>query len=258
MEQRQYGLIGYPLGHSFSAKFFAEKFAAEGISARYDNFERPSVDDLRQFVEEHPHLHGFNVTIPHKQAVIPHFDALSEEAQGIGAVNVVRVERTPEGNLVLRGLNSDVIGFRESLRPHLRPNHRRALVLGTGGSSKAVVFGLRQLGITPAYVTRTRREATISVAGEAVEVLEYQEITPEFLAEYFLIVNCSPVGMHPHVDEAPVLPYEALTSEHHLYDLVYNPLETRFLALGKAQGATTQNGLEMLHLQALAAWEMWQ
>lgn len=258
MDQRQYGLIGYPLGHSFSAKFFAEKFAAEGIPAHYDNFERPSVDDLRSFVEEHPHLVGFNVTIPHKQAVMPHLDALSPEAAAIGAVNVVRVERTAEGNLFLRGLNSDVIGFRESLRPHLRPNHRRALVLGTGGSSKAVVYSLRQLGISPTYVTRTRREAHLLVGNESVEVLEYQEITPELLAEFTLIVNCSPVGMHPHIDEAPALPYEALTADHHLYDLVYNPLETRFLALGKSQGATTQNGLEMLHLQAIAAWEMWQ
>lgn len=258
MQQSQYGLLGYPLGHSFSAKFFAEKFATEGIAAHYDNFELPSIDDLRTFVEAHPHLRGFNVTIPHKQAIIPHLDVLSPEAAAIGAVNVVRVEHTSSGVLFLRGLNSDVIGFCESLRPHLRAHHHQALVLGTGGSSRAVVYGLRQLGITPTYVTRTRRAPQISVGNEGVDILEYDEISPELLARFTLIVNCSPIGMYPHVDEAPTLPYTALTSSHHLYDLVYNPLETRFLALGKTQGATTQNGLQMLHLQALAAWEMWQ
>lgn len=254
----QYGLIGHPLGHSFSASFFSEKFKREGISARYDNFDLPTVDDLRSFVEDHPDLVGFNVTIPHKQAVIAHLDTLSSEAQTIGAVNVVRVERKTDGKILLHGFNSDFIGFTDSLRPLLRPHHRRAFVLGTGGASRAVVYGLHRLGISPTCVTRTRHADTMSLGGVSVPVVEYAELLPAHFASVHLIVNCSPLGMHPREAEAPALPYEALTDRHLLYDLIYNPLETRFLALGRMQGATIKNGLEMLHLQALAAWKIWQ
>lgn len=242
----KYGLIGFPLGHSFSAKFFAEKFAAEGIDARYDNYEMATVDHLRDFVAAEADLVGFNVTIPHKQAVMPLLDALSPAAKAIGAVNVVRVSRN-DGQLRLVGYNSDVIGFRESLRPLLREHDRRALVLGTGGASKAVVAGLRELGLTPKYVSRTTREGQLT----------YADLTPEVMAEYTVIVNCSPVGMFPHVDEAPAIPYNLVSARHLLYDLVYNPLETRFLQLGRERGAVVKNGLEMLHLQALAAWDFW-
>ena len=239
----QYGLIGYPLGHSFSAKYFAEKFRREGIDASYENFEMPTVDDLRTFVEARPCLRGLNVTIPHKQAVVPLLDEVSPEAEAIGAVNVIKVA----GNKLI-GYNTDVIGFVDSLRPLLNGrNVGEALVLGTGGASRAVVYGLRRLGIAPQLVSRTPREGVIC----------YDDIDSTWMRRAGLIVNCSPVGMFPHVNEAPALPYERLTPNHILYDLVYNPLATKFLQLGRGRGALTCNGLEMLHRQAEAAWRIW-
>lgn len=241
-----YGLLGYPLGHSFSADFFTKRFQEQGIDAEYRNFELPDATGLLDVVREHPRLRGLNVTIPHKQSVIPLLDELSPEARAIGAVNVIRVIRGEHG-VRLKGYNSDVIGFCDSLRPLLRPHHRRALVLGTGGASKAVVYGLRRLGIAPLYVSRTAQEERIT----------YDQLTPDVLAARTVVVNCSPVGMYPHVDEAPALPYDLLSPAHLLFDLVYNPLETKFLRLGRERGAATKNGLEMLHLQALAGWEFW-
>ena len=239
----QYGLIGYPLGHSFSAKYFAEKFRREGIDASYENFEMPTVDDLRTFVEARPCLRGLNVTIPHKQAVVPLLDEVSPEAEAIGAVNVIKVA----GNKLI-GYNTDVIGFVDSLRPLLNGrNVGEALVLGTGGASRAIVYGLRRLGIAPQLVSRTPREGVIC----------YDDIDSTWMRRAGLIVNCSPVGMFPHVNEAPALPYERLTPDHILYDLVYNPLATKFLQLGRGRGALTCNGLEMLHRQAEAAWRIW-
>ena len=243
-----YGLVGYPLGHSFSAGYFADKFAREGIEATYENFELSDISQFSSLIAERPELRGVNVTIPHKQAVIPLLDALSDEAREIGAVNVVRISRLADGTVRTMGYNSDVIGFVASLRPLLLPHHRRALVLGSGGASKAVVFGLQKLGIIPTYVSRTK----------ATDRLTYAELTPEVLAAHHVIVNCSPVGMFPHVDEAPCLPYHLLTPHHLCYDLVYNPLETAFMRKASEQGAVVKNGLEMLHLQAEAAWEMWQ
>lgn len=245
---KKYGLIGYPLGHSFSAKFFAEKFAKEGIDARYDNYEMASVEGLRALIAADAELCGLNVTIPHKQAVIPLLDDLTPEARAIGAVNVIRILRYADGTLHLTGCNSDIIGFTDSIRPLLQPHHTRALLLGTGGASKAVVAGLRSLGITPTYVSRRPIEGGLT----------YDDLTPDVMATHTVIVNCSPVGMHPHTDEAPAIPYELLTPRHLLYDLVYNPLDTRFMQLGREHGAVVKNGLEMLHLQAVAAWEMWE
>lgn len=245
---KKYGLIGYPLGHSFSAKFFAEKFAKEGLNARYDNYEMASVEGLRALIAADAELCGLNVTIPHKQAVIPLLDDLTPEARAIGAVNVIRILRDADGTLHLTGCNSDIIGFTDSIRPLLQPHHTRALVLGTGGASKAIVAGLRSLGIEPTYVSRHPIEGGLT----------YDDLTPEVMTAHTVIVNCSPVGMHPHTDEAPAIPYEQLTPRHLLYDLVYNPLDTRFMQLGREHGAVVKNGLEMLHLQAVAAWEMWE
>lgn len=237
-----YGLIGYPLGHSFSAKYFAEKFEREGISARYENFEMENVDGLRDFVREHPQLRGLNVTIPHKQAVISLLDALSPEAEAIGAVNVIKVD---DG--ILTGHNTDVIGFVDSLRPMLEGRDvSEALVLGTGGASKAIVYGLRKLGILPQLVSRKPHEGVIT----------YEDIDVDWMKRARLIVNCSPVGMYPHIENAPAVPYELITPAHILYDLVYNPLETKFLQLGREKGAITCNGLEMLYRQAEAAWRI--
>ena len=241
-----YGLIGFPLGHSFSARFFTEKFSKEGLDAQYRNFEIENAQEVLRIVKKHENLRGLNVTIPHKQAVIPLLDAMSDDAMEIGAVNVIRIIKE-SGKTFLEGHNTDVIGFTESIRPLLLPHHRKALVLGTGGASKAVTFGLHKLGIDTLYVSRSASAGRIT----------YADITPEVMQEYTVIANCSPVGMHPHTDEAPAIPYNLLNEKHLLYDLVYNPLETQFLRRGKAQGSTTKNGLDMLHLQALAAWDIW-
>ena len=244
-----YGLIGYPLGHSFSRKFFTEKFEQEGIEAQYLNFEIPSIEEFPEVIKNNPELRGLNVTIPYKQQVMQYLDDISEEAKAIGAVNVVKCQlSTVNCQPHLTGYNSDVIGFVESIKPLLKPHHKKALILGTGGASKAIRYGLeKKLGIETLFVSRSAREETIT----------YEEVTAEVLKEYEVIVNCSPVGMFPHVDECPALPYEAMNENNLLYDLVYNPLETLFMKKGAAQGATVKNGLEMLHLQAIASWKFW-
>ncbi len=243
----KYGLIGYPLGHSFSKRFFTEKFLREGINAVYDNYEIADARMLLDVVKQNPELRGLNCTIPHKRAIIPMLDSISEEAREIGAVNVIRIRRKDDGGCTLEGFNSDYIGFKESIKPLLKQIHRNALILGTGGASQAVRVALTHMGINWTYVSRAPRPG----------ILCYEDITPALLKQYQIIVNCSPVGMFPHVDEAPSLPYEALTENHLLFDLVYNPEETLFLKLGAEHGAVTKNGLEMLHLQALASWEIW-
>ena len=251
-----YGLIGYPLGHSFSRKFFTEKFAKEGIDAQYLNFEIPSIEEFPNIIKNNPTLRGLNVTIPYKQQVMQYLDDISEEARAIGAVNVVKVSK--EG---LTGYNSDVIGFVESIKPLLKPHHKKALILGTGGASKAIRYGLeKKLGMETAFVSRRKPDGSPHKGGDVQgteRVFTYEDITPEVLKEYEVIVNCSPVGMFPHVDECPALPYEAMNENHLLYDLVYNPRETLFMKKGAAQGATVKNGLEMLHLQAIASWNIW-
>lgn len=238
----KYGIIGYPLGHSFSKGFFTEKFARESIDAQYLNFEIPDVAMLSDVLRDNPELRGLNVTLPHKQAVIPLLDEMSEEAMEIGAVNVIRVR-----NGKLKGFNSDIIGFTNSIKPLLQPHHRKALVLGTGGASKAIRVGLNRLGIEWTYVSRSPRDGMVT----------YEDITAETLQEYTVIVNCSPVGMFPKVDAAPAIPYELLSPQHLLFDCVYNPEETLFMKKGRKQGATVKNGLEMLYLQATASWKFW-
>ena len=243
----KYGLIGFPLGHSFSKNFFNEKFAKEGIDAQYINFEIPSIEEFPNIIADNSELRGLNVTIPYKQQVMRYLDAISPEAEAIGAINVIKVENIA-GNTRLTGYNSDVIGFVNSLRPLLQPHHKKALILGTGGASKAVNYGLTEkLGIETLFVSRTSREGVIT----------YDDITADTLKEYEVIVNCTPTGMFPHTDECPQLPYEALTPNNLLYDLVYNPEETLFMKKGVGQGATVKSGLEMLLLQAIAAWDYW-
>ena len=242
-----YGLVGYPLGHSFSRNFFGEKFAKENIDAEYLNFEIPSIELLPQVLTDHPNLCGFNVTIPYKQQVMAYLNDISQEARAIGAVNVVKVTRK-EGRTELKGFNSDVSGFVNSITPLLQPHHKKALILGTGGASKAICFGLKEkLNISPLFVSRTAKDGAIT----------YADIDSSILNEYEVIVNCTPSGMYPHTDECPPLPYHLLTPRHLLYDLVYNPEETLFMKKGAAQGATVKNGLEMLILQAIASWEIW-
>ena len=242
----KYGLIGHPLGHSFSISYFNEKFQNEGIDAEYINFDIPSIDDLPEVLDSNPELKGLNVTIPYKEKVISFLDSVSPEARAIGAVNVIRV--THKGNNIkLKGFNSDVIGFTKSIEPMLERCHRKALILGTGGASKAGKYGLDALGLESVFVSRYERPGTI----------QYETITPEVVKEYNVIVNCTPLGMFPRTNECPKLPYEALDEHNILYDLLYNPDETLFMYKGRRQGATVKNGLEMLLLQAFASWEFW-
>ena len=242
----KYGLSGYPLGHSFSIGYFNEKFQNECIDATYENFEIPSIENLTEILDSNPELKGLNVTIPYKEKVISYLDSISPEARAIGAVNVIKV--THKGNKTeLKGYNSDVIGFTQSIEPLLERYHKKALVLGTGGASKAIIFSLKSLGIETLTVSRFERHGCV----------RYEDITPEMIKEYNVIVNCTPCGMYPQTDDCPNLPYEAMDSHTLLYDLIYNPDETLFLKKGKAQGATVKNGLEMLLLQAFASWNFW-
>lgn len=235
---KHFALIGYPLGHSMSAKYFTEKFSREGIVADYSLLEVKSAEDVLPHCDK---LTGFNVTIPHKQAVIPLLAKISEEAKAIGAVNCVKV--TPEG---LIGYNTDVIGIRKSLEG-VKLEGAKALVLGTGGASKAVQYALREGGAEVAVVSRTKGLAD----------LVYEDLSAEFIAECDIIVNTTPLGMYPNVESAPTLPYSAITSKHTLFDCVYNPQHTKFLQLGAERGARTIDGLTMFHAQAEAAWKIW-
>ena len=242
----KYGLIGFPLGHSFSKSFFNEKFQNEGIDAEYINFEIKGIDELPEVLATNPELRGLNVTIPYKEKVLSFLDYISVEARAIGAVNVIRVDHKGD-DVLLKGYNSDVIGFTRSIEPILEKFHRKALVLGTGGASKAVSYGLRSLGLETVLVSRFERPGTI----------QYKDITPDVVREYKVIVNCTPCGMYPNYEECPELPYEALDSHNLLYDLIYNPDETLFMKKGREQGALTKNGIEMLLLQAFASWDFW-
>lgn len=242
-----YGLIGYPLGHSFSKLYFTEKFNKENINSIYNLFPIENINLVSDLISSNLDLRGFNVTIPYKQQIIPFLDEVEEEASAIGAVNVVKIiER--DGKRILKGYNSDIYGFYESIRPLIKTCHKKALILGTGGASKAIAAMLKKINIIYTFVSRSAKDGQLS----------YLDIDAPIMKEYTVIINCSPVGMSPNVDEAPMLPYEYFTDEHIAYDLVYNPLETKFLKLAKEHGATTKNGLEMLYLQAERAWSIWQ
>ncbi len=240
---RQFGLIGFPLSHSFSKGYFANYFLTENIAdAQYENYPIETIDAFLNLWKDNPNLKGLNVTIPYKKAVIPFLQNPSTVVETIQACNCIRLY---EG--ALYGYNTDVIGFEQSLLPFLKPHHQKALIFGTGGAAAAVEWVLRKLGIPYQLVSRK----------PAPGVLSYDAIDAGVIAAHSLLINTSPVGMFPQVEEAPLLPYEAITPIHHLYDLIYNPAETKFLALGAQQGATIQNGLEMLHIQANASWDLW-
>lgn len=243
---RLYGLIGYPLIHSFSQNYFNQKFEAENINARYVNFEIPDIGDLMEVISENQNLCGLNVTIPYKEQVIPYLDEIDEDAAKIGAVNVIKFIRN-KNSLKFKGYNSDIIGFCDSIKPLLNPERNKALVLGTGGAAKAVTRGLENLNVTPTYVSRTKQHG----------MLTYAELTPDVIAEHKVIVNTTPLGMYPHTDQCPDIPYGELTSGHLCYDLLYNPDVTLFMKRAEEHGAEVKNGLEMLLLQAFAAWNIW-
>lgn len=246
--ERIFGLIGRPLGHSFSQSFFNQKFESEHINARYVNFELPSITHLAEVLASRSNLAGLNVTIPYKEQIIPYLDAIDPEAREIGAVNVIKIYHQPDGSISLKGYNSDATGFADSIRPMIVAGvHRRALVLGTGGASKAIAHALSSFGIEVMKVSRTPKEG----------VLTYGDITPEVIENYQIIVNTTPLGMYPNVDTCPDIPYEALGSRHICYDLLYNPDRTLFMKKAAEAGATVKNGLEMLLLQAFVAWNIW-
>lgn len=234
---RHFGIIGFPLLHSFSAKYFNERFATEKIEAEYSLYPMKELTNERMN-ELLDTLDGMNVTMPYKQAIIPYLEQLDETAEAVGAVNVVH-KRV--------GYNTDCIGFMESIRPLLGENDHKALVLGTGGASKAVCYGLKKLGLSPTLVSRTPKEG----------MLGYDQLTKELMNEYTVIVNCTPLGMAPEENTYPAIPYEWISARHLLFDCVYNPEETLFLQKGKAQGARIKNGMEMLFGQAKAAWKIW-
>lgn len=239
-----YGIVGKNIGHSFSPGYFNAKFLREHINAAFELIDLPRIEELTGYIRSHPELMGFSVTIPYKQAIIKLLDGLSAEARKIGAVNCVKV--TPEG---LTGYNTDITGFGESLKPLLKgKNNLNALILGTGGASKAVAFVLKKLSVPFKFVSRNPDS----------NQLNYDELDKELIISCPLIVNTTPAGMYPFVDTAPNIPYRYLTKNHILYDLIYNPEETLFLKRGREAGAVVKNGLEMLHIQAEAAWKIWQ
>jgi shikimate dehydrogenase len=245
---RSFGLIGYPLSHSFSKKYFTEKFRKEGLlDCQYENYPIEDISLLPALISKNLELIGLNVTIPYKQKVISYLNELDGEAEKTGAVNTVRITRNQD-KTHLKGYNTDIFGFLASIKPYIKENHRQALVIGTGGASRAVARALESLGIKVIYVSRSPRTS---------EHVSYSAITRNVIMECQLIINTSPIGMYPDVDACPDIPYQYLTCNHLLYDLIYNPAETIFLARGKEMGTVTLNGLQMLQLQAEKAWEIW-
>ena len=243
---KRYGLIGKTLGHSFSARYFAQKFEREGLSpsCHYGLYELSDIGQVEEFVRQTPNLVGFNVTIPYKQQIIPYLDSLSEEAREIGAVNCVKIMANGE----LKGYNTDVDGVRLTLDKLIgSADVGGALVLGSGGASQAVKYVLKERNIPYLIVSRDRAKGDIT----------YTELTHEVISNNRLIINTSPVGMYPHIDDAPALPYQALNSSHFLFDLVYNPEQTKFMKLGSEAGAHVTSGLDMLYAQAESAWQIW-
>jgi len=248
---RQFGLIGYPLSHSFSQKFFTEKFLRENIvNAQYENFPIATIESFAALWKEHPSLEGLNVTIPYKKEVIAFLQHSSPVVQAIKACNCIR-----KFNNELYGYNTDVIGFEKSLLPFLKAHHTHALILGTGGASAAVQWVLQKLNIQ--YQVVSRKSNTIEENTELKASLSYDQLSNSIIESHTLIINTSPLGMFPNVNEAPPIAYDAITAQHHLYDLVYNPIETLFMKNGLAKGATVQNGLAMLHIQAEESWAIW-
>ena len=244
---KKLGLIGYPLGHSFSKSYYLNKFENENIiDIDYDLYPIEHISSFEELYLSDPNYVGFNITIPHKQNIMPYLTELSTEAKEIQAVNCITIKRSGE-KVILKGYNTDAYGFQKSLQPLLQSHHTHALILGNGGAAKAVCYALRQLGIEYKLISRTK----------AKDQLTYQDLDKEIMASHKLIINCTPLGTYPNVSDFPDIPYEFITSDHLLYDLIYNPEETTFLSKGKANGATIKNGYEMLVLQAGQNWKIW-
>ena len=246
MATKIFGLVGYPLGHSFSKKYFNEKFADENIDAEYKNFEIEDINEVTDIIN-HNDICGLNVTIPHKISVIPLLSQIDPIAEAIGSVNVIKIIRTDNG-IITRGYNTDAIGFTTSIKPLIQPHHRHALVLGTGGASKAVVYALQQLlGIDVQSVSRH----------PAPGIITYADLDSKIMESHTVVVNATPLGMYPHVETHPDIPYRLLSPQHLCFDLTYNPSVTTFMRMSSEFGAKTCNGKGMLIGQALAAWDIW-
>ncbi len=240
------GLIGSSLKHSFSKNYFEKKFKEQHLENYvYTNFEIEHIDHFKNLLSKNKNLNGLNVTIPYKESIIPFLDELNEEAKHIGAVNCIKIK-----NNKLIGYNTDVYGFSQSIKPFLDPNHQRALILGTGGASKAVAFALKKVGVDVYFVTSSTQKKTNNT-------FFYSEINEAVMNAFKCVVNTTPLGMYPHVLECPTLPYHLLTEQHLVYDLIYNPEQTLFLKQAQQQDAITVNGLSMLQLQAEKSWEIW-
>ena len=243
-EQKRFGLLGRNINYSFSKGYFTDKFNKENFEGcSYENFDIPEIDFFTELIKNNPDLKGLNVTIPYKETVIPFLDKLSKKAAQIGAVNTIKF--TKKGKL--KGYNTDYYGFKKSLEPLLQPHHKKALILGTGGASKGVAFALDELGILYTFVSREAKE----------NVIGYDKINATTFDNYQIIINCTPVGTSPKVEEFPLFSYSYFTEKHIAFDLIYNPAETQFLKKAKANGAVTQNGLDMLIFQAEKAWKVW-
>lgn len=240
-----FGLIGRDIAYSFSIQYFADKFQKEGLQdCMYKNFDIPEIAYLSEVIKKNKSVRGLNVTIPYKEAVIPYLDKISKKVEAIGAVNTIKI--TKKGKL--KGYNTDAYGFKKSIKPSLKPHHNKALILGTGGASKAVAWTLTKLGIEYSFVSRN------PTAGQ----LSYTGITEQVLKDYKLVINCTPLGTSPHIDTCPDLDYKGFSDEHIAFDLIYNPSESKFLTLAKTHGAITKNGYDMLVFQAEKAWKIWR
>ena len=240
----KFGLIGKHIDYSFSKAYFTNKFNIEGLPHTYQNFDIEAIEDFLEIIKSTKDLKGLNVTIPYKESVIPYLSNLYKTAEEIGAVNTIKISKN--GDLI--GYNTDYYGFKKSIEPYLKSNHKRALILGTGGASKAVVFALKKLGIKHNYVSRSVSD---------IAKYTYQTISEDIINNHHIIINCTPLGAFPETNACPSIPYDAITKSHLLFDLIYNPEETKFLTIGKLKGANICNGLEMLELQADKAWEIW-
>lgn len=243
-ERFKFGLVGRDISYSFSRDFFAKKFKHENLPHTYVNFDIQSIDELITIIKNTPNLKGLNITIPYKEEVIPLLDKLNKRAKNIGAVNTIRI--TKKNKLV--GYNTDYYGFIKSIEPHLKKHHNRALILGTGGASKAIAYALNKLKIHYDYVSRSLKDGV---------KFTYSDLSEEIIESYTIIINCTPIGTFPNINDCPNIPTEGITEKHILYDLIYNPEQTKFLSYGHIKGATTINGLEMLKLQADKAWKIW-
>lgn len=243
---KHYGIIGCPLAHSFSKPFFNEKFRNEGIDAIYENYEIKNIDKLLEILASDPKLEGLNVTSPYKQKVLEFLDEMSPEVRAIGACNILKIEQG-KGVFKIKGYNGDYMAFKQSIEPMLEKHHTGALILGTGGAAKTVELAMKELGYKTAIVSRYERPGTVN----------YNRLTIDDLKTFNVIINATPCGMYPHINECPPIPYEGIDRHTLMYDLIYNPDETLFLKKGREHGAVTKNGIEMHLLQAIESWNIW-